>query len=231
MSVAVAEMCLNGYVPENKEMIIQTFKKWGQRYPYAGYGGRFFGWLLSDEKAPYNSCGNGSAMRISAIGFFANTASEVEKYSEAVTEVTHNHPEGIKGAYVTAMCIYMARNGASKEEIKAFVEKYYNVDFDYEELRRNYRHEEEICQNTVPQAIFCFLISNGFEDCLRTTISIGGDCDTTAAISCAIAEAYYGIPAEIVDGVMKFIPASMKETVLRFERKIQNSSIGLGIEK
>ena len=225
MSVAVAEMCLNGYVPDNNPRIIQTFKKWGQRYPYAGYGNRFFHWVLSNEPEPYNSCGNGSAMRISAIGFYANSAEEVEAYSKAVTEVTHNHPEGIKGAYVTAMCIYMARKGASKKEIKAFVEKYYDINFDYEHLRRTYKHEAEICQNTVPQAIFCFLISNGFEDCLRTTISIGGDCDTTAAISCAIAEAYYGIPTKIAEAVMEFIPEDMKEVIRRFDREIQSSGI------
>lgn len=225
MSVAVAEMCLNGYVPNNKLQIIQTFKKWGQRYPYAGYGNRFIDWVLSNESAPYNSCGNGSAMRISAIGFYANSAEEVEQYSKVVTEVTHNHPEGIKGAYVTAMCIYLARKGASKKEIKAFVQKYYDIDFDYEHLRRTYKHEAEICQNTVPQAIFCFLISNGFEDCLRTIISIGGDCDTTAAISCAIAEAYYGIPDEIAEAVMAFIPKDMKEIICQFDRKIQSSSI------
>ena len=225
MSVAVAEMCLNGYVPDNKEKIIQTFKKWGQRYPYAGYGGRFFGWVLSNDPKPYNSCGNGSAMRISAVGFYANTAEEVEQYSKAVTEVTHNHPEGIKGAYVTAMCIYMARRGASKKEIREFVEKHYDIDFDYEHLRRTYRHDEEICQNTVPQGIFCFLISRGFEDCLRTTISIGGDCDTTAAISCAIAEAYYGIPDKIREAVMEFIPEDMKEIICRFDREIQSFGV------
>ena len=225
MSVSVAEMCLNGYVPNNTEMIIQTFKKWGQRYPYAGYGNRFFHWVLSDESAPYNSCGNGSAMRISAIGFYANTEEEVEQYSKAVTEVTHNHPEGIKGAYVTAMCIYLARKGASKKEIKEFVEKYYDIDFDYEHLRKTYKHEAEICQNTVPQAIYCFLISNGFEDCLRTTISIGGDCDTTAAISCAIAEAYYGIPSKIAEQAMKYIPSDMKEIIEKFDFETKFSSI------
>ena len=219
MSVAVAEMCLNGYVPNNKEMIIKTFKKWGQNYPNAGYGGRFFHWVLSDNPLPYNSYGNGSAMRISAIGFYANTKEEVEEYSKAVTEVTHNHPEGIKGAYVTAMCIFMARNGSTKEEIKEFVSKYYDINFDYETLRKTYRHEEEICQNTVPQAIYCFLISNGFEDCLRTTISIGGDCDTTAAISCAIAEAYYGIPKRIKEEVQDYIPNDLKEIIKRFDNE------------
>ena len=224
MSVAVAEMCLNGYVPSNKPRIIQTFKKWGQRYPYAGYGNRFFHWVLSNEPEPYNSCGNGSAMRISAIGFFANTEEEVELYSKSVTEVTHNHPEGIKGAYVTAMCIFMARKGASKKEIKAFVEKYYDINFDYEHLRKTYKHDAEICQTTVPQAVFCFLISHSFEDCLRTTISIGGDCDTTAAISCAIAEAYYGIPTQIAEAVMEFIPEDMKEIITKFDYETKFSS-------
>ena len=164
-------------------------------------------------------------MRISAIGFYADSKEEVEKYSAAVTEVTHNHPEGIKGAYVVAMCVFMARKGATKEEIKAFVERFYDINLDYEHLKRTYRHDDEICENTVPQAIFCFLISRDFEDCLRTTISIGGDCDTTAAISCAIAEAYYGIPDEIAKAVMKFIPEDMKDIISRFEREIQGNSI------
>ena len=216
MSVAVAEMCIKGYVPNNKEMIIKTFKKWGQLYPNAGYGNRFFQWVLSDKSEPYNSCGNGSAMRISAIGFFSKTKEEVEEYSKAVTEVTHNHPEGIKGAYVTAMSIFMAKNESSKQEIREFVSKYYDINFDYEELRKTYKHEADICQNTVPQAIYCFLISSDFEDCLRTTISIGGDCDTTAAISCAIAEAYYGIPKKIKDEVQDYIPKDMKEIIEQF---------------
>ena len=220
MSVAVAEMCLKGYVPNNKEMIIKTFKKWGKKYPKAGYGNKFFQWVLTDWSTPYNSCGNGSAMRISPIGFFAKNKEEVELYSKAVTEVTHNHPEGIKGAYVTAMCIYMARNNSSKQEIREFVEGYYDINFDYEYLRKTYRHEEEICQNTVPQAIYCFLISNSFEDCLRTTISIGGDCDTTAAISCGIAEAYYGIPNDIKDAVQDFIPNDLNEIIKMFDNEI-----------
>lgn len=225
MSVAVAEMCLNGYVPNNKEMIIKTFKQWGHKYPKAGYGNRFFQWVLSDDPLPYNSCGNGSAMRISAVGFFSKTKEEVEIYSKAITEVTHNHPEGIKGAYVTAMCIFMARTGSTKQDIKEFVSKYYDINFDYEQLRKTYRHEEEICQNTVPQAIYCFLISNSFEDCLRTTISIGGDCDTTSAISCAIAEAYYGIPKRIIDEVQDYIPNDMNEIIKRFDTKIKQETM------
>lgn len=221
MSVAVAEMCLNGYVPNDNNSIIDCFKKWGQKFPDAGYGGRFYHWVLSNDRTPYNSCGNGSAMRVSAIGFYSNSEDEVIKNTKAVTEVTHNHPEGIKGAIVTAMCIYLARIGKTKVEIKEYVEKYYSLDFDYDELVKNYRHEEEIYQVTIPQAIYCFLISDSFEDCLRTTISIGGDCDTAAAISCAVAEAFYGIPEEIKNRVMDFIPASMFKIIEEFERKFQ----------
>lgn len=219
MSVAVAEMCLKGFVPNNKDGIIKTFKKWGKKYPYAGYGSRFINWVLSNDINPYYSCGNGSAMRISAIGFYANTEEEVKLYSKSVTEVTHNHPEGLKGAEVTAMCIFMAKKGKTKEEIASYVKQYYDINFDYEYLKQTYVHGQEICQITVPQAIYCFLISNDFEDCIRTTISIGGDCDTTAAISGAIAEAFYGIPDEIKNQVRKFIPLDMYEIVDDFDKK------------
>ena len=145
-------------------------------------------------------------MRISPVGWYCQDEEEVKRISKAITEVTHSHPEGLKGAEVTAMCIFYARKGKSKEFIKQYVEKYYNLDFEYEELRKNYRFNET-CQKTVPQAIFCFLISSSFEDCLRTTISIGGDCDTTAAISCSIAEAYYkDIDESILDNLYKFLP-------------------------
>ena len=164
MSVAVAEMCLKGFVPNNKDGIIKTFKKWGKKYPYAGYGSRFINWVLSNDINPYYSCGNGSAMRISAIGFYANTEEEVKLYSKSVTEVTHNHPEGLKGAEVTAMCIFMAKKGKTKEEIASYVKQYYDINFDYEYLKQTYVHGQEICQITVPQAIYCFLISNSFKE-------------------------------------------------------------------
>lgn len=214
MTIAVAEIMKKGYV-NDKNKIIDTLKKWGKKFPNAGYGARFFYWVL-DEKArePYNSCGNGSAMRVSSVGWYARDEEEVKDFSRKVTEVTHNHPEGLLGAEVTAMCIYYARIGKDKEFIKEYVSQYYNLDFDYEELRRTYVHGAEICQVTVPQAIYCFLISKDFEDCLRTTISIGGDCDTTAAISCAIAEAYYGIPTALFRKIMPFLTEEMKEILL-----------------
>lgn len=218
MTAAVAECCLNKY---GHEEIIDTLKKWGQRYPNAGYGGTFLRWVLTNDRNPYNSYGNGAAMRVSACGWFGKTEEEVKALSRAVTEVTHNHPEGIKGAEVTAMCVFYARNGKSKKFIRNYVEQYYDLNFSYEDLRKHYVHAEEICQNTVPQAIYCFLISNSFEDCLRTTISIGGDCDTTAAISCAIAEAHYrGIPKQIVKEVAPLIPSDMRELLVKCYKEI-----------
>lgn len=205
MTLAVAEIMQNHYY-DDKDKIIDTFKKWGRAYPDRGYGGHFFDWLFSDERESYHSFGNGAAMRISPVGWYCQDEEEVKKISKAITEVTHSHPEGLKGAEVTAMCIFYARKGKSKEFIKQYAEKYYNLDFEYEELRKNYRFNET-CQKTIPQAIFCFLISSSFEDCLRTTISIGGDCDTTAAISCSIAEAYYkDIDKSILDNLYKFLP-------------------------
>ena len=206
MTLAVADV-LQHNVVNDKNMIIKTFKMWGRTYPNAGYGGMFRKWLFSDMIDSYNSYGNGAAMRISAVGWYAKNEEEVKEYSKAVTEVTHSHKEGLKGAEVTAMCIYYARCGKSKEFIKDYVSKYYDLNFNYDDLVKNYYHGEEICQVTVPQAIYCFLISKDFEDCLRTTISIGGDCDTTAAISCAIAEAYYKyIDENIIKEALKRLP-------------------------
>lgn len=212
MTIAVAEILKKGYV-DDKDKIIKTLKKWGRRYPNRGSGGRFAQWLFSNETEPYYSFGNGAAMRVSPVAWFAESEEQVKEYAKKVTEVTHNHPEGLKGAEVTAMCVYYAKIGKDKEFIKNYVSQYYNIDFDYEWLRKNYWFNET-CQDTVPQAIYCFLISEDFKDCLRTTISIGGDCDTTAAISCAIAGAYYGTPASLLIKIMPFLTDEMKEILL-----------------
>ena len=211
MTVAVADVLVNGN-PKNKNEIIDTLKKWGKKYPHAGYGGHFYGWVLGNDREPYNSCGNGSAMRVSAAGWIGKTEAEVIELASRVTEVTHNHREGMKGAIVTALSVFYARTGKSKEFLKEYMEKEYPEikNLDYEHLRKTYVHGPEICQVTLPQALYCFLISNSFEDCLRTIISIGGDCDTTAAISCAIAEAYYkDIPADLVEAVRKKLTPEM----------------------
>ena len=173
---------------------IRRMREFGQKFLYVGYGKSFFNWFLSTNPQPYNSWGNGSAMRVSPAAYFAKNLEDLRFLSRKITETTHNHPEGIKGAEAVATCIWLARNGKSKDFIKNYIEKnYYSLDFDYEELKKNYSFKVS-CQNSVPQAIFCFLISNDFEDCLRTSISIGGDSDTISAISCSIAEAYYGVP-------------------------------------
>lgn len=220
MTIAVDECLLNGYT-EPKD-VVKTLKKWGRRYPNAGYGGHFYYWVLGTATKPYNSYGNGSAMRVSGVGWFANSEEEVKALSELVTGVTHNHPEGLKGAETVAMCVYYARIGKSKEFIRDYIySQYPETEFlDYEELRRTYYHGEEICQVSVPQALYCFLISNSFEDCLRTTISIGGDCDTTAAMSCAIAEAYYGIPQHIIEAVKPYITSDVSSILEKCYRKV-----------
>ncbi len=215
MTVAVADVLINGN-PHNMDEVIDTLKKWGQKYPDAGYGGHFYHWVLSNARKPYNSFGNGSAMRVSAAGWVGNSEEEVIDLASRVTEVTHNHPEGMKGAIVTALSIYYARMGKSKDYLRDYMEREYPEikELDYEELRRTYKHGPEICQVTLPQALYCFLISDSFEDCLRTTISIGGDCDTTAAISCAIAEAFYkDIPASLVEAVRKKLTPEMLEVI------------------
>ena len=205
MTLAVAEILQTKCIYD-KDKIIDTFKKWGRAYPDRGYGGMFYKWLFTDMRESYRSYGNGAAMRISPVGWYAYCEDQVKDFVERITEVTHSHPEGIKGAEVVAMCVFYAKIGKSKEFIKDYVSKYYDIDFDYEDLRKNY-YFNETCQETVPQAIYCFLISESFEDCLRTTISIGGDCDTTAAISCAIAEAYYKhIDEDLINEVMKRVP-------------------------
>ena len=204
MTLAVAEILQNGYVNDN-DKVIDTLKKWGRAYPDSGYGGRFYQWLFSDSRNAYGSFGNGSAMRVSACGWYGNSEEEVKDLATKVTIVTHNHPEGLKGAIVVATCIYYARIGKSKAFIKDYIEKFYDVDFSYEELRKNYKFSAT-CQDSVPEALYCFLISDSFEETIRTTISIGGDCDTTSAIAGSIAEAFFGIPDNIKEEALKRLP-------------------------
>lgn len=209
MTLAVAEVLQNGFQNDEKK-IIETFKKWVLEYPDAGYGGRFYKWAISDSCEAYNSFGNGSAMRVSACAYYGSSEQEVKDLATKVTMVTHNHPEGLKGAIVTALCIYYARIGKSKLFIKEFVSKYYDLDFNYEDLRKNYKFDSS-CQGSVPESIYCFLISDSFEECIRTAISIGGDSDTIAAISGSIAEAFYGIPNNILTEVYKRLPSQFND--------------------
>ena len=179
-----------------KDLIKEFVNTW-KCNPHAGFGGMFYRWCVTasrtGEAKPYNSYGNGSAMRISPVGWMARSEDEVKLLSKTVTEITHNHPEGLKGAEAVAMCIYLALHGASKEEIHDRVVKDYYPEIDeldFDDLVNHYEFSE-ICQKSVPQAIYCFLISNDMEDAIRNCVAIGGDCDTTGAMAGAIAEAFY----------------------------------------
>lgn len=184
---------------------IKFMQEIGKRYPNCGFGGRFFGWIFSDNPEPYNSFGNGSAMRVSPVAYFGKTIDKVKKLSETVTKVTHNHPEGLKGAEATAVSIFMARNGATIEEIRKEIEEnYYDLDFTIDEIRDTYEFNET-CQDTVPQAIKAFLESKDFEDAIRIAISVGGDSDTLAAITGSIAGEYYEIPREMENKALSYL--------------------------
>lgn len=202
-----------------KETIIQM-QKIGRKYPDCGYGGRFGKWLFEDQPKPYNSYGNGAAMRISPAAWAARTETEARLYSEIITRVTHNHPEGLKGAEAVTLAIYMAKNGAAKEEIKARMEYFYRLNFTIDAIRDSYVFNES-CQQTVPQAIVSFLESGSFEDAIRTAISIGGDSDTLAAITGAIAEAYYGIPAELEEKALAFLNDELRLIYFEFKNFVK----------
>ncbi len=186
------------------ERTTHWMRQLGNKYATKEYGGNFKEWLKNENMGPYNSCGNGAAMRVSAVGRVANSLEEVKKLSRIVTEVTHNHKEGIKGAEATAVAIYLARTGWQIPEIKYYInESYYKMDFTLDEIRESYRHVE-ICQKTVPQALEAFFESKNYEDAIRNAVSIGGDSDTIAAITGGIAEAYWNVPKKISDKARKF---------------------------
>ncbi|MCC8102332.1 MAG: ADP-ribosylglycohydrolase family protein [Clostridiales bacterium] len=186
MTIAVAEALLNAGkdapVDRIRALVTESMQKWGRKYPHAGYGGRFRVWLTQKNPAPYGSYGNGSAMRVSAAGWLYDTLKQTREAARATADVTHNHPEGIKGAESVAAVIFLARTGNSKEQIRKYVteEFRYNLSRTCDEIRPYYHHVES-CQETVPEAITAFLEGNDFEDVIRTAVSLGGDCDTEEA--------------------------------------------------
>jgi ADP-ribosylglycohydrolase len=192
--------------------------RYGRRYPGAGYGGYFMDWLHSEDPQPYNSYGNGSAMRVSAVGWAFDTVEEVLREAEASAAVTHNHPEGIKGAQATALAIFLARTGSSKEEIRGEIERRFGYDLgrSVEQIRPGYQWDVT-CQGSVPESIIAFLDSEDFEDTVRKAISLGGDADTMAAIAGSIAEAYYGgVPGWIVEEVRDRLSPELEGVVDQF---------------
>ena len=224
MTLAVAKAIVESNADRGDlaEKTIHYMQSIGRKYPECGYGGSFFHWIFTDHPKPYGSFGNGAAMRISPVGFASRTLEEVKELSQKVTEISHNHPEGIKGAEATAIAIFLARQGESISSIKRYMtDHYYDISFTLDVIRNTYTFNET-CQETVPQALEAFFESNSFEDAIRNAISIGGDSDTLAAITGGVAEAYYGIPEAISEKAMGYLTTPpLKNIVVQFEKQYQ----------
>jgi ADP-ribosylglycohydrolase len=205
----------------NQKSYAETYQLFGRNYPGRGYGGHFNSWIYLENPEPYNSWGNGSAMRVSPVGWYGNSLDEVMAEAHKSAEVTHNHPEGIKGAQSTAAAIYMARTGKTKDEIKKFITDTFGYDLDrkIDDIRPYYEFDVS-CQGSVPEAMIAFLESTDFENAIRLAISIGGDSDTIACITGGIAEAYYQtIPENIVENILKILPEELVRIVEEFSAK------------
>lgn len=213
-TVAVANAILNGHTYQD------SLRTWCWRYPHpmGCYGASFSRWLASDCPQPYYSFGNGAAMRVSPVGWLFDCEIEVEYEAAKSAEFTHNHPEGIKGAQVIALCIFMLRRGYSKDQVRQFIVSEYGKIPAYCPFSNPF---DESCMNAVPVSISCFLASTDFEDAIRKAILVGGDSDTIGAITGSLAEAHYGIPAAIRDAGLAYLPAEMKNIVDQFYDKVR----------
>ena len=219
LTAATAEVLLN------KGDYTEAYRRFGQRYPDAGYGGMFNNWLHQEDPQPYDSFGNGSAMRVAPVGWAFETLEEVLAEAKCSAEVTHNHPEGIKGAQVTAAAVFAARTGGSREDIRKLVGGLsdYDLDRSVDEVREVYRYNET-CQDTVPEAVIAFLESTDFEDAIRKAISLGGDSDTLACITGGIAEAFYGgVPVSITTTILDRLNPHLRQTVKEFDQRFMDS--------
>ncbi len=226
MTVAVADAFLSvspeAEETEIKRMLVEKMRFFGNLFPDAGYGCMFYNWLWSRHPEPYGSYGNGSAMRVSSAGWLFDDLETTRKMARLSAEVSHNHPEGIKGAESIASAIYLARTGSTKAEIKTYIEENFHYDLSRtcDEIRPAYRHVET-CQETVPEAVTAFLEGSSFEDVIRTAVSLGGDCDTLTCIAGAMAEAFYGVPEELKEACRKRIPEELCSVLLRFDEAVR----------
>ena len=220
MTLAIAKAVLDAPTKEELGLYsIRAMQELGREYYYAGFGRKFYNWLFSNDPKPYYSWGNGAAMRISPVAYVADTLTETIELSRIVTEITHNHPEGIKGAESVAVAIWESLHDWSKEEIRDYIcSHYYNIDFTLDEIRPEYSFHVS-CQKSVPQAFEAFFESNDFEDSIRNAISIGGDSDTIACITGSIAGAYYGVPQELVDQVLQYFDPELTAIIKQFAKK------------
>lgn len=232
MTIAVASALMkvnaNDTDKSIKAKIGDEMRYFGKLFPNAGYGYRFSQWLFNDKMDAYNSYGNGSAMRVSAISWLYDNIDDVRHVARLSAEVTHNHPEGIKGAESVASTIFLARQGKSKEDIKKYIEDEFGYDLNRscDEIRPNYHHVES-CMETVPEAITAFLEGSDFEDVIRTAISLGGDCDTIAAIAGSIAEAHYVIPEDIKGECIHRLSAELLDVITEFEIKLKKRYVDM----
>ena len=232
MTVAVFDAlnsCHGNYDNLN-DIAIQKLQEYGKKYPHGkgkvGYGELFREWIKSDAPKPLNSFGNGAAMRISSIAYFAKDLNMVKDLSRKVTEITHNHVEGLKGAEAVSTAIFMALHGNDKDEIKKKIERnFYSLDFEYDKLVKEYKYYVS-CQRTVPQALYSFFISNSFEDAIRTGISIGGDSDTLCAIIGGVAGAYYGIPNDMKQKAYSYLDDFLLSKVKEFDKMFSEVCYG-----
>ncbi len=224
MTIAVAEAFLFAHTRSDeawlKTRLIRCMQKWGRRYPNAGYGIRFNLWLAMDDPKPYHSFGNGSAMRVSSVAWLFEDLATVRRMARLSAEVTHDHPEGIKGAEATASAIFLARTGHTKAQIKDYIEENFHYDLGRtcDEIRPGYHHVES-CQETVPEAITAFLEGASFEDVIRTAVSLGGDCDTLTCIAGSIAEGFYGVPEELKQECKRRMPKDLRQVLHQFENR------------
>ena len=223
MTMAVAEWLMDDPT-HSHEVLEKKMVKYGESEIRAGYGDMFSRWLFWPEtlsgdgkRKPYHSFGNGSAMHVSAVGWMFDTLEETEHVAEISASITHNHPEGIKGAQAAAAAIYMARNRAKKDEIKRYITERFQYDLNRtcNQIRPRYGFKET-CQESVPEAIIAFLESNDYETAVRLAVSLGGDSDTQACIAGGIAEAFYGMPDEIIKNMDNYLPPNYKENIIRF---------------
>ena len=219
MSLALCRALLEPWTNPDQlsQAAIEAMRSIGKKYPDCGFGGRFEHWVWAHTPKPYRSFGNGAAMRVSGCAWVGQTLEEVKALSEAVTKVTHNHPEGLKGAEATAVAVYLARIGKSKDEIRKYIlDHYYKIDFTLDEIRPIYNFKVS-CQGSVPQAMQAFFESTNFEDAIRNAISIGGDSDTLGATTGAVAEAYYGVPDRIREKALTFLDDFLVKILNEFE--------------
>jgi ADP-ribosylglycohydrolase len=218
MTLAVANWLYED--KDSKDVLIKNLKHFGNMYPNAGYGGRFINWLAQDSSEPYGSWANGSAMRVSPCAWVADSLEDAQKLAKTSAIVTHNHPEGIKGALATSDAIYLARVGASKDEIRDHIElRYdYNLSVSLDEIRPSYKFDIS-CQGSVPESIICFLEAVDFEDTIRNAVSLGGDADTQAAIAGSIASAYWDVPKNISYKTIHRLDYFLLNVFIDFEEK------------